>query len=192
MMEPDLAELVPWAIRIACAFADAYRLRHMEDELVSDALYALHDALSRYDASKGDPRPFLRVRIVGELYDAIKNAKGREALEVALDDVSAALIDQDPVDVVAAAGVDQIVIGLTDPSANAEAQYLRHEAITLLRREVEKLDPDGRHLLALRYWEQRGWRGVAEALGIPERTAKDHDRKIREKLRGVFLDRRLT
>src|SRR5690348_2502053 len=42
--------------------------------------------------------------------------------------------------------------------------------------------------IELRYWDDLPWEEVAERLGIAERTAKDHDQKIRRRLAAALAE----
>jgi RNA polymerase sigma factor (sigma-70 family) len=186
---------VRWTIRIALVFAGVYRLQHLQDDLISDALYALHGALRTYDPTTRVPlRSFLRIRIAGELCDAVTDARRRAAMEVALEDSSEVLPESvlgDPLALAQVAGVDGFVLGcaVAELHTNAETQYLRHEVAAGLRREMEQLAPEVRRQLDLRYWEHLTWDEIAAALGIPARTARDRDKKAREALRAALLTR---
>jgi RNA polymerase sigma factor (sigma-70 family) len=190
--EDDLPGLVRWAIRIALVFAGVYRLGHLQDDLVSDALYALHGALRSYDATKGRLKPFLRIRIVGELCDSVKDARQRAAWEVALEDLPEGLpdgSDGEPAALAAAAGVEGFVLGCVavDLRAGPEAHYLRQEVFAGLRSEIAKLPDEAQRQLDLRYWQHLTWVDLAAVMGIPDRTARDHDHKIRAALRAALL-----
>lgn len=190
----ELAKLVRWAIRIALVLARMHGQWHRREALISDALYALHGALRTFDESKGKLLPFLRIRITGELRDTIKRERRRAAWEVALDDADGALpagTEDDPAALSFAAGVEAFVACCTaaELHASAEEQYLRREAVTVLHQELEKLSPDARRQLYLRYWQRLTWDDVAAALGISERTARDHDATFRKALKSALLAR---
>jgi RNA polymerase sigma factor (sigma-70 family) len=70
-----------------------------------------------------------------------------------------------------------------DHRAHGEARLLRQEASEQLHEAVERLPPEDRRLVELRYFQGLEWKQVALELGLPERTVKDHDLKIRRRLR---------
>ena len=75
-----------------------------------------------------------------------------------------------------ALGVEAQVLG------SPEESLLRREAHAALDREVEKLSRDDRRLYELRHREGLTWPEISAATGIPESTARLHDKGIRDHL----------
>jgi len=66
--------------------------------------------------------------------------------------------------------------------SNGEAGLLTRESWDALHREIGGLTPEDRRLVELRYWDRRTWEEVGAALGVADRTARERDLRIRERL----------
>jgi len=177
-----LAELTPWALRIALAIAASRRQGEYRADLAQVALYALSRAIDAHDPAQGEIKPFAAVWIRHEVHAAADAWAGQgehgEPLPPSLDieerahDVLEALLD--------------LYVG-EELRSDGEALYLRAEALDALRREIARLDAKDRRLVELRYWEDLTWKQVAKSIGIGEGTAKERDGIVRERLRKALL-----
>jgi len=170
-----LAALVAWAIRAAMARAQAKGLA--EDELVSEALHAIHGALRTHagGTTLSDP---IRRRVRGALLDAARREKRRRTREVLFDDIEEAqrpAVEDDDT-LARALGVEALVLG------SPEESLLRREAHAALDREVEKLPRADLRLYELRHREGLTWNEISAETGIPGSTARLSDTRIRDRL----------
>jgi RNA polymerase sigma factor (sigma-70 family) len=179
-----LAVLVGWAIRLAMAFAQTTGLP--EDELEGEALYAIDAALRTHRERGATVSEHVRRRVKGALLDtARKHGKHRQH-EVLLDDTEAAerlAVEDDDEALTTALGVGAQVM------ASPEESLLHRERQALLDQAVERLPPADCRLYVLRHREERTWDGISAELGIPDRTARDHDKRIRGHLTAVLRAR---
>jgi RNA polymerase sigma factor (sigma-70 family) len=190
----EIAALVSWTIRVTVVLAKLTGQLHRKDDLIDCAVYSLHGVLLNYKRAKGKLKTFARPRVVGEVLDEIAAGKEREAYEVALEDAPYDLsegIEHHPEQLAEVAGVEDFVMGRAarDLHLDGEAWVLRREAHAELYRAVEALGPAYRRLFELRYRKGLGWKEIAKTLGMPERTAKDHDHKLRRRVREILLAR---
>jgi RNA polymerase sigma factor (sigma-70 family) len=186
--------LLSLALRITRKLSRAHDLGHYEDELAGVALAALARALAGHDPAKGPVRPFAAVWIAREVRHAIRDEQERAAVEVSLgegDDpethpaLRAAERAHDVVDTLLSVYLGE------ELRAQGEAALLMRETWAALHREVDRLAPDDRRLVELRYWRELPWKEVCAALGIAERTGRAWDQRIRERLQDalILLDR---
>jgi RNA polymerase sigma factor (sigma-70 family) len=171
-----LAALVAWAIRAAMARAEAKGLA--EDEVVSEALHAIHGAL-RTHAGGTTLSDHVRRRVRGALLDATKKETRLRNREVLFDDLEEAqgrAGEEDDETLGRALGVEAQVLG------SPEESLLRREAQAALDREVAKLSRAERRLYELRHREGRTWNEIAVETGIPVSTARLSDTRIRDRL----------
>jgi RNA polymerase sigma factor (sigma-70 family) len=175
-----LEALVDMAMGMAEAWAWKVGQPQRADELTGSACRALADAVRTHtDAGGASLKTHARRRILGELLDATKAERKRLGRETLLDDLAGELppgVEDDPDALDRAAGVDALVF---DP----EGALLQEEKKAALRREVAALPKKLRRHVELHWWQDRGWDDVSKALGIPVRTLKDHDKKIRALLK---------
>jgi DNA-directed RNA polymerase specialized sigma24 family protein len=68
-----------------------------------------------------------------------------------------------------------------------EAGLLRKLDYLALCKTLDQLPEDRRRLLVLRYWEGKDWQEVADALGIPEPTARYRWRTLLPELARALL-----
>jgi RNA polymerase sigma factor (sigma-70 family) len=170
-----LAALVAWAVRTAMARAEV-RGVHV-DEVVSEALHGIHRALRTY-AGGTTPSDHVRRRVRGAILDATRREKRIQSREVLLDDLEEArppaVEDDDTLP--RAVGVEARVVG------SPEASLLGREERALLDLEVTRLPRDDRHLYELRHREGLTWDEISVRTGLPARTARLHDKRIRDHL----------
>jgi RNA polymerase sigma factor (sigma-70 family) len=175
----ELEALVTSAVRTARALHRLRGARCRVEDLTDVALKALCDALRTHDEAGAPLKYHVRRRVVGELLDAIASERKRGHREILVDDLSRPLPPgaEDDGDALArAAGLDARIL---DPEGN----LLTHEGRELVRREVLALPKDERRLMELRHWQELPWKEVSRRLGVPVRTAQDHEAKIRVKLK---------
>jgi len=165
----SLPDLVRWTTRIARALAALHGQGRHADDLVGAARLSLHQTLSAFDPGRGVLfKVYARTRITFAVLDAIQAEQRHAEL---FDEALRALGDEDAVEAfVVGRGVIEIQGG--------DAGLLRREAHASLRREMALLPAAGRRLLELRYWQGLSRPAVAKALGMPESTVKDHERKL--------------
>jgi RNA polymerase sigma factor (sigma-70 family) len=198
----QLAELVRWATRIALVVVKLRRHLHRKGDAVESAMHALHSALRTFKPAKVDPeqapeeafKAFAKVRIRGEVRDAIKQDRKRARREVPYDDEVMPLSEEvlrDPDALARAAGVERFVVreAAEDPRGDPEARLLLRERVTLFEHALARCSPDEQRLYDLRHREGLPWKEVASALGLPVRTAQDHDQKLQKRLRDAMLAR---
>ena len=198
----ELAELVRWATRIALVVVKLRRHLHRKGDAVESAMHALHGALRTFDPAKADPekapevsfKEFAKVRIRGEVSDTITRDRRRARREVPYDDEVTALSEdvlRDPDALARAAGVERFVVrqAAEDPHENPEARLLRRERLALFDAALARCSLEERRLYELRHREGRPWKEVASALGLPVRTAQDHDQKLQRHLKSAMLAR---
>lgn len=75
---------------------------------------------------------------------------------------------------------------------NADEEIPWHEVSPLLDQAMERLGQGDRDAMILRYFENRGLKEVALALGVPERTAQKRVQRALEKMRKFLAQRGLT
>lgn len=170
-----LAALVAWGIRAAMARAQAKGLA--EDEVVSEALHAIHGAL-RTHAGGTTLSDHIRRRVRGALLDATKKETRLRKREVLLDDLEEAqrrAVDDDDT-LACALGVEAHVL------SSPEESLLRREAHAALDREVQKLPRADLRLYELRHREGLTWNEISAETGIPVSTARLSDTRIRDRL----------
>lgn len=191
-----LETLVQWARRIAIGVSRARHMFHRADLAESAALEALSRALHGYDAARGTFRTYAVKGIVGAVLDEIGPDAQRLGVEVAFDAADVDVLDAEgatpsdaPADDLAAEVMEALVAAYIgdEQRLSGEAGLLTREAITALHEHVEALPERDRRLVVLRYWEERTWADVGSALGISDRTAREHDLRIRMHLRAALL-----
>jgi RNA polymerase sigma factor (sigma-70 family) len=194
------AEHARWAQSIARAWAMICGMEYYLDDLRATALEALSKSAFKFDPSRNVPfRGFAWRGIVGAVVNAIKDQAREQRFEVALD-AAAFFTEEDPassdtdeeriaqIDGVTADAMDAFVLacGAQEDRMNGEAGLLEREAHAELKQAIARLPPEDRRLIQLRYWDELPWKDVAERLGLPERTAQDHEQKIRRHLRAAL------
>jgi len=184
----EIAEMVRSAVGIAARIAGLRGQRHREHDLTGAALHALHEALGRYDRTCGVPfKAFARARIAGAVADAVRGETRRSAHERALED---ALRDGPEDSGVPARAVASFVLhcASVEVQAGGAAGLLR--PYRELQDALARLPPVAARLLALRYREGLRPKEVAAALGLSERTVRDHDARLRAQLEAALLARK--
>ena len=186
--DQELRLLLRWVLRVARRFAVVGGVLHWEDELVSIARSALARAYSAHDPAKGSFKPFATQWVAGELKGAIEDERLHMKREGRSEDVEplhpalqAEALASDTIDALLYLYVGE------DLSTNGEAAFLKEEAFAAVRDEVGRLPPNNRRLVELRYWEGLAWAEVGVELGMAERTAQEHDARIREQLQDMLL-----
>jgi RNA polymerase sigma factor (sigma-70 family) len=186
--DQELRLLLRWVLRVARRFAVVGGVLHYEDELVSIARSALARAYSAHDPGKGSFKPFATQWVVGELQGAIEDERRHMKHEGHSEDVEplhpalrAEALAGDTIDALLYLYVGE------DLRTNGEAAFLKEEAYAALREEVARLPPNDRRLVELRYWEGLTWAEVGVDLGMADRTAREHDARIREQLQDMLL-----
>ena len=189
-----------WAQEIARAWTVICDMDYYLDDHRSTALEALSKFAFKFDPSQNVPfRGFAWRGIAGAVVNAIKEQSRGHHFEVALD-AAAFVKEEDPassdtdeeriaqIDGVTADAMDAFVLACAaqEDRMNGEAGLLEREAHAELKQAIARLPPEDRRLIQLRYWDELPWEEVAEHLGLPERTAKDHEQKIRRKLRAAL------
>jgi RNA polymerase sigma factor (sigma-70 family) len=163
---------VDWALQAATTWAHARGLP--EDEVVDEALHAVAGAVRTHDG-RTTLSEHIRRRVRGALLDATKVEQRRRMREVFLDD-----LEDDEATLSRTPGMDALVVG------SPEESLLRHEAQAALGRAVEQLPPFEKRLYELRHREGLTWDEITAETGIPGRTARWYDRKIRDHLAEVL------
>lgn len=185
------------AQNIARSLTVIYAMFHIHDILRSVALEALSKAAHAFNPSREVPfEKYAWYRIIGELKNAIGKEARRLSLEGAVLDAAARIEDERPVHPDAEDDTITQLDGITaevmaafvmvcagqEHRTQGEARLLQREAYANLEEAISHLAPEDRRLVQLRYWDDLPWEEVAERLGIPLRTATDHDQKIRRRL----------
>lgn len=182
------------AAEVARRLSSAYGMSHARTHMRSVAFEALSRAAARYDPAKGKFEPFAWVCVTRAVVAAIRKEARRLSFEAPLavlesvetPDPSAMTRDQAAacLDAVTAQVMEAFALVCTaaDLCDDAETRLLEHDTLLEVKRAVETLRPADRALVQLRYYEGLEWPQVAARLDLPERTAKDHDWKIRERL----------
>jgi RNA polymerase sigma factor for flagellar operon FliA len=192
-----LDKLVQWARRIAIGISRARHMFHRADLAESAALEALSRALNGFDPGRGKFRTYAVKGIVGAVLDEIGPEAQRLAFEVAFDAADADAVEADdagpsdaPADELAAEVMAALAAAYMgeEQRLNGEAGLLTQEAIKALHQHVDALPDQDRRLVVLRYWEERTWQEVGAALGISDRTAREHDLRIRIHLKDALLE----
>jgi RNA polymerase sigma factor (sigma-70 family) len=182
------------AAGVARRLGGVYGMNHARDHLRSVAFMAVSHAAGDYDPAKGKFEPFAWICVTRAVLKAIRGEAHRLSFEVpfaAIDGVEtpdprAVTGDQAAlcIDMVTSRVMEAFALVCTtaDLRDDGETRLLEHETRLEVQRAVDALGPANRALVQLRYYEGLPWSLVAERLDLPERTAKDHDRKIRERL----------
>jgi RNA polymerase sigma factor (sigma-70 family) len=177
----ELTSLVSWAVRAALVRA---RVRGLpDDELVGAALSAVESAWRRADPARGKRASHVYRRVHGALLDAVRTERRRNDREVLLDDLEEPVppeVESDEVALPRAAGIEASMVG------SPEESMLRRERQLALDREVARLPAAQRRLYVLRHREGYAWEEIEAETGLPGRTARDHDQKIRDHLTAVL------
>ncbi|MFO0758593.1 MAG: sigma-70 family RNA polymerase sigma factor [Byssovorax sp.] len=192
------ARYTPWARKVAMSMVLVYGVLHLRDDLVSTALLALLSASESFDPTRGVSfAAYAHRRVAGAVLDGI----GKELRHLAF--LRAPMLQAPPpsgeaprdderidatvarVDAILASAMDAACLRCMgeDLRGEGEARLLERDAFEKLHGALEDLPPAERRLIELRYFQGLEWRQVAEALHLPERTVKDHDQKIRVRLR---------
>jgi RNA polymerase sigma factor (sigma-70 family) len=190
----EIPGLMSLALRITRKLSRARGMLHYEDELGGVALSALARALAAHDPGIGPIQPFAAVWIAREVSGAIREERERAAVERPLEDdgdeathpmLRAEERAHDVVDTLLSAYIGE------ELRARGEAGLVLRDTWAALHREVDGLAADDRRLVELRYWEERPWKEVCAVLGIADRTARERDLHIRERLKDalILLDR---
>jgi RNA polymerase sigma factor (sigma-70 family) len=192
---------VPWASRIADTFASIYKVRQMRGDLTLAAHEALTEAAALFDPSRNDRfEVFAWKRVAGKILDeisrelkylrrlrahlaAVAHVRGRD--EEAPDSKPSSSDASRTFDRIAEEVLEQD--HLVAVAEDVESMLVRHEARTMLQQAMIHLTPRQKRLVELRYERDLEWRQVAAELGIPERTARDHDLKLRHLLRSRLV-----
>jgi RNA polymerase sigma factor for flagellar operon FliA len=189
------AGLIRLALRIATKLGRAAGLLHYEDDLIGVALAGLTRALAGHDPSIGPLEPYAARWIAGEVRNAVRAEAERVATERPLEEADDGH-DTHPLlraEERAHDVVDTLLSGYVGAElrAQGEAGLIRRETWAALHGEIDRLAPEDRRLVELRYWEELTWAEVGAALGIADRTAREHDLRIRERLKDalILLDR---
>lgn len=193
----DLAvEHARWAQDVARAWAVICGMLYFFKDLRSTALEALSKCAFKFDPSRNVPfRGFAWRGIAGAVVNAIKAEAREHRFEAALD-AAAFFKDEDPassdtdeeriaqIDGITADAMDAYILACAaqEDRMNGEAGLLEREAHVELKQAIARLPAEDRRLLELRYWDELPWNDVAARLGLPVRTAKDHEQKIRREL----------
>jgi RNA polymerase sigma factor (sigma-70 family) len=186
-----IEDLVRWAGRIATGIARAKRVPHLADLARSAAFEALARKLDSYDDTRASFRTYAVQGIVGAVLDEIGPAARRLSVEVAFaavdevegvagEDASAEALASCVMEAIAAAYVGE------ELPPSAEAGLLRGELVRRLHAHVAGLAKPDRKLVVLRYWEGKTWDDVAASLGVSTRTAKEHDLRVRTRLKDLL------
>ena len=99
-----------------------------------------------------------------------------------LEDAPTLAASDDDAVVARALGVEAQVLGSPLES------LLRREQRAALDREVDQLPPGDRRLYVLRHREGLTWDEIAAETGIPDRTARLYDKRIRDRLTAALRD----
>jgi RNA polymerase sigma factor (sigma-70 family) len=200
-----VAGCVPWARRIADTFASIYKVRQMRGDLTLAAYEALTEAAASFDPGKSDRfEVFAWKRVTGKILDEISReirhlrrlrtrlvavVRTRSRDEEIPDAKSPTSAPAQASDRVADEAVEQayLISFAGEQQADVESMLLQHEACAMLQQAMLHLTPRQKRLVELRYGQDLEWRQVAAALGIPERTARDHDLKLRHLLRSRLV-----
>lgn len=181
------SELVRCALGIARMLAMIKGQLHRLDDVTEAALCGLADALRTFDASRHvDVEAFARIRITGEVLDAIRANVQRAAREVAFEDLEDGEGGAPEEEAVTS---HALCCAAEELHAGGEAGLLRKEAYGAMHEEIARLPAEGRRLLDLRYWEMRPMEEVVAALALPERTVRERHRKLRRDLKAALLAR---
>jgi RNA polymerase sigma factor (sigma-70 family) len=190
-----IEDLVRWARTISIRMCRRREVLHVVEQAESEAFEALCHAVLGYDAARGPFRAYARKWITGAVSDVIKSELRRLSVEIAFDAADAEVGE----DAAASAGdsavltADALGAAIMDALAeayigeelrlNGEAQLLARELLGVLQSQVEELPPRDRCLIRARYLEHHTWENVGKRLGLKDRSVRDHDLKIRKRLR---------
>jgi RNA polymerase sigma factor for flagellar operon FliA len=204
--QADVSAFLPVAEAIARKRVRQLRAFHYLDDALSTAREAASEARSTFEPSAGTPFPvYAWRRVDGEVMDAIGkesrhwSAAREGALDAAenVEDPGSMVFSPDE-EVLACTNAlgDEVVmasllrlsgeIRRTPGEAGAALQMSHARLLATVDGLVRRLDEEAQSLLSLRYAQDRSWKDVAADLGMPERTAKDHDRKIRRRLAALL------
>jgi RNA polymerase sigma factor (sigma-70 family) len=178
--------LLRLSLRIAHRYAAAKDMLYFEDELADVAASALARAINGHDPAKGPLKPYAVAWIVDEVKGAVRDEQERARHEVPLEETGAPRSRHPVVRCEEVAGdlVDvllSVYVG-EELSSNGEAELLTRQAFAALHQEMGRLATEDQQLLALRYWEEKTWAGVAEVLGVSENAARKRDGILRARL----------
>lgn len=183
-MKPTRAELtalVGWALLAAKARA---RLTGLAvDEAESAALRAVEGALRNHDASGAPLEAYVRLCVRWVLLDLGRSARRRGTHEVLLEDLEEPLqpgIENDGEGLARTAGIEARLVG------SPEESLLQREEQAALDHAVDGLARADGRLYELRHREGLTWDAIATTLGIPARTLRLHDKRIRAHLAAVL------
>jgi RNA polymerase sigma factor (sigma-70 family) len=173
----ELAALVTWAIQLATAWAE--ETGTPADEVEGEVVDAMERALLRHDPSGTTVSDYVRRRVRGALIDATRKEKRRRKHEVLLADLEETApptIEDDDEALARALGVEGAVLG------SPEEALLRAEEQAAIDREVERMPRADRGQYVMFHREGLTWDEISEQTGIPARTLRFHDKRIRDRL----------
>jgi RNA polymerase sigma factor (sigma-70 family) len=183
--------LVVWARRLGTRIAVARDAAYWADEAAHVANVALGDALLAF---KGEPamlKPLAAIVVARAVRKALKKEKARKEWELSLEDPGPTepVHPHYAVEAVARQVIDDVFgfyVG-DELRSNGEAEVLRRELWGAVHELVDRLAPQLRKLVELRYWGGLGWAEVGEALGVGERRAQTLDARMRERLANALI-----
>lgn len=136
----------------------------LAEEVLQEVFTSLWSQPQRFDADRGSLRAYLGVQAHRRAVDAVRGENRRQAREVRSWSMERA-------------DAPAVGWGTDDGQPGDEADVAER-----IRRAVDRLPHEQRQAVELAFWHGRTHREVAEALGIPEGTAKSRLRLAQRKL----------
>lgn len=139
------------------------------EDAAQEVFVRLLRVLPRYDASRASFRTWLLTITTNYCYDMLRK---RRAGEVSIDDE-----DNEPI---------TITLRSSDPTPEQAA--LSNEFHARVQHMLDRLSPDDRQMIVLRYWFDHGYEEIAEATGQTVSAVKSRLFRARQRLADLLGD----
>jgi RNA polymerase sigma factor (sigma-70 family) len=193
-----------WAARLANGFCLGYRITGtaLADDVAQTAYETMLVARPRHDNSKAPFEVFAYRRVTGAMIRLVKSDRAYPASERAADDDgldeagSVADIVTNPFAEEESDAPDEMkgiarrvmfrrILGSTRVklAERPDDVLFRMEVLAALRRACGGLSEREETVINLRYWQEKTWDEIGEAIGLDKRQAQRIDEKLRERLK---------
>lgn len=139
------------------------------EDAAQEVFIRLLRVLPRYDATRAGFRTWLLTIVTNYCYDQLRK---RKAGEVSIDDE-----DNEPV-----------ALSLRSSDPTPEQAALSNEFSTRVQDMLNRLSPDDRQMVVLRYWFDQGYEEIAEATGQTVSAVKSRLFRARQRLADLLGD----
>lgn len=143
---------------------DVLRRSELAEDVTQDIFVRLWQRPERFDPDRGSLGAFLKLDARGRAVDFLRSEVARAKREAK----------------------EQQLADATDAPATIEDEVMTLISSERIRSALDLLEPEEKAPIALAYFDGLSYRGVADALGLPEGTVKSRIRKGLERLRMIL------